>query len=212
MSVRYNQEALLPKNTGDACSYNLGDDGLAYVRDRLADGGSIAHEILTTCKLESPSTVFTCGLGPDALRQLSTGRGWQKGRVFWRQWIEHYLQSAPSGLAIAAEVHFRVGSPIVEKRRSHVMVFDEEVYYFSDGTPGASVDRMLGYRSLWPSHLFLCERGREFARPGRITASELLALCENLRWVLVDAYDDETFIAVRCAEKHARGEGKEPSR
>lgn len=184
-------------NQGDVCEYPLGSGAVDYVKGTLGQAGSLARAVLSTRTFSSPFTFFVCGLDATALERLDLGQRWKFRNAVWQDWIHRFLDSTASSLVLAEIFGVSPTAPFLKQRKA-IWCVGEEAFTYSDGASRASVDVMLRNMSPFPAVVVLSDRGRELVAAGGPSLQDITHIAAGARYVLVGAYDDESFVAMSC--------------
>ena len=189
MAVSFRSSGLQP--------YDLGDTGVAHVRESLALGNQLAKAVLRHRVALEAFTLLPSDTDPSRLSAFDVG-GTGARQAMWTEFIVRHLLEHPSNVAVAESFEARPDDPAIVKLAPHFVV-DSEVYFFTSTPTADSVDLLLRSMSCYTSLVFL-SRVREMAqRPDQLSYESLEALAQATRYALVGTYDEESFVCATYA-------------
>jgi hypothetical protein len=179
----------------------LGDAGIAWLRSSLEDGLSMAREVLRSIKLEEGEAyaIIPPHAPSDVLYDFEEGGKGLAGSD--EVLIEAFTQviGDDTALLVVEDERARPNAPFLERSRSETMTLGEEVYHWFVLRPG-NVEEGMDFFSRstggYPTNAVISSPGLEtrLCEAGAIRASHVELLVQNLRAVIVSAYDNEGYV------------------
>jgi hypothetical protein len=189
---------------------DLGDQGLAHVRDRLANGRSLSRFVLDAFDLSS-GTVTTdvpAELSRDAIQNLDWGGvgATDPSRSRQIQVICEHLGSSPGAVAVFEDQLARSTDSSLRDYPTKILTVDDEVYHLldsRDANPHA-VETTLSWQASAGSEiafLSLVDSPLASVFPSAVSPAHLVAVAQGVVAVLVDAFDGESFAVWRTSTR-----------
>lgn len=175
--------------------YVLEKDALEYVSCCLKDGGPLAVELLGRRQLGLPFTFLEAGASAERLSSFDHGTGWRDGWSVWLDWIENTLSAISNGVALAHNYEIDLIPDQLSRLESFV-VTDECAYVLAKPNR-ESLDRMLRNMSQYTSIVTLTS-WRSPISGQSIDGEQIAVLADAATYVLVGAYDEESFVCAPC--------------
>jgi hypothetical protein len=208
--------------------FNLGDEGIKYIRKCLINGKTLANYLIRTCNLERGKliTFLPTDTNEEAVKQFTTGgklkeeglkeeiikpEGSKLTKVptpntdLWLvSIIRSFLTTDVKRLCIFENALAKPSDPWLSSKKMPVFTFHEEVYHFLLGTD-AENEKIGETIRIATSHLFIGvmtsvpqETGFSLGG-GEITSQELIGFAEKTEKIIVGAYDGEGYLIWRRA-------------
>lgn len=191
-------EPFLP-NSEVRCEYELGVQGLEFLREALSSGGPLAREVYRHVNLEGAFTRLPPDVPRNRLLEFAFGGFWQGGQASWREWITGFFLSQPDAVAIGENFEIEPESHLLRKL-THYLVVDNAVVFTASASHADSLESLLANISRFPSILLLCNC-RSLVSSTRIQSHDMEAVARSTQYVMVGAYDEESYVVGRAARE-----------
>lgn len=175
--------------------YVLEKDALEYVSSSLKDGGPLAVELLGRRQFGLPFTFLEAGASAERLSSFDHGAGWRDGWSVWLDWIENTLSVVSNGVALARNYEVELVPERLSSLESFIVT--TECAYVLAKPNRESLDRMLRNMSQFTSNVTLTSWGSPISGQS-IDGEQLAFLADAASYVLVGAYDEESFVCAPC--------------
>jgi hypothetical protein len=179
-----------------AQKYALDESAHEYVRAKLEYGGPLAQELFRRAVIDEPFTLLPANVSSEQLVAFDTGRYFDVGLGPWIEWIGHQLASMPNGAVFAENFELDPSSVLLVRKPDFALI-DNSIVFFAVRTD--SIENMLLSMSRYPSIVVIARNeGPPLERAQVVDPNKLAALAADATYVLVGAYDEESFVCATC--------------
>ena len=177
--------------------YDLWTPAIDFVRESLAGGSTLARAVADRRVQHAAFTLLPPGLPSDRVNGLMAG-GTGFSQSCWIPFVIDYLKDGRH-VVIADSFEARVGDPILASR-SPYFTFGSEVYFLTREADDSCVDGLFMSMSSYPSIILLSRTELSINAHQDIAREQLDGLAVAVEYVLVGAYDEESFVCAGCSE------------
>jgi hypothetical protein len=174
--------------------YRLGSKALQFAYNSLQSGAELSrqvitkHEYLGTVQVDLPDDT------PEAFLEEYKYGGIGASKLLLRfvPLVTQFLLESVSHVAVAENQSMVPGPPVIQGKQ--FFSFRDNVYFFRTGNDingEHSVEKLFKEASNYPSNIFLTSSLVQISPRQEITDKMFAELADNIRYILVGAYDEE---------------------